>query len=599
MKNLLYRLYKVLTRREKILAGVVVMLFAITSLLEVAGLGLIFVYVKLIMDPGEIAKIPYITDMRNFLHLYTDKRLLTFLGIIMLMVMLAKSVGGIFSLWASTRFSAGRMAAFSRDLYNIFLARDFRFFLSRNSATLKQQITDETYSTVFNVMIPIFSLISELLTLAVIVGFLLVLQPYQTLAMFLVVAILFSSFILSTRRFLDSMSDLRSKSNAQRHKLIGDTFSSVKEMIIWNAQSVFSKRFGETMHNYAVSNTWNIVLSQMPRMLVEMAGFIIIVGLMIYYLQISENPAEVVSIIALYGAAGMRMMPSFSRIAQNVTSIRFSKRAFYSIVNDLQHRRSMQKVQFKRLDHLNPLPFEKKIEIDNIIFSYTEDGAKILDEVSMVIHKHSSVAFVGPSGAGKSTLMDILLGVFLPDKGQVRIDGEVLDTNNLGEWRANIGYVPQKITLLDDTVAANIAFGAPEEEIDMEQVRWACKVAQIDKFIEEDLSHGYETHVGDRGVRLSGGQAQRIAIARALYRKPSVLVMDEATSALDNITEREITDTLVELAGKTTMIMIAHRLSTVKHCDMIYLFEKGKISDWGTYNALLERNPLFRKMAGE
>lgn len=598
MLRLLKRLYKILTRREKILAAIVVTLFSVTSLMEVAGLGLVFVYVKLIMDPTQIALLPHVDALRAMLGLDTDRKFLTALGVFLLAVMLSKSALGVANIWASSRFSLGRLASFSEDLYAIYLYRDYLSFLKVNPSVLKQNILDETYQTIFNVMIPVFIIISELITLSAIILMLFILYPVQTFVMALTVALMFGSFLLFTRKFLDHIGNIRSQSNATRHQLVNDAFSTIKEMIVWNARGVFTGRFSKAVREFSYASSWNSVLYQMPRMLIEVTGFIVIIGMMIYYLQTSKNPAEVVSVIALYGAAGMRMMPSFSRITVNITQVRFSKRAFYSISEDLLLRRAKKKLLPQGVAEESPLPFTRKIEIGNVSFRYDPDAEKVLKDISLIIHKHSSVAFVGSSGAGKSTLMDMLLGVFMPDAGEIRIDETPLSDENIRNWRAHIGYVPQRVTLLDDTVAANIAFGVPPENVDMEQVRWAAKVAQIDQFIEADLPQQYETRLGERGIRLSGGQAQRIAIARALYRRPSVLVMDEATAALDNITEREITETLNELAGKITIIMIAHRLSTVKHCDMIYLFEKGRISDWGTYNALLERNETFQKMAG-
>lgn len=597
MLRLLKRLYKIFTRREKILAAIVVLLFSTTSLMEVAGLGLIFVYVKLIMDPSQIAILPYVDVIRASFGLDTDRKFLTVLGLFLLVIMLSKSALGVMNIWASSRFSLGRLASFSEDLYAIYLYRDYLSFLKVNPSVLKQNILDETYQTIFNVMIPVFIILSELITLSAIILMLFILYPLQTFVMSLTVALMFGSFLLFTRKFLDHIGNVRSRSNTARHQLVNDAFSTIKEMIVWNARGVFTGRFSKAVREFSYASSWNTVLYQMPRMLIEVTGFIVIIGMMVYYLQTAENPSDVVSVIALYGAAGMRMMPSFSRITVNITQVRFSKRAFYSISEDLLLRRAKKKLMPQGVAEESPLPFNRKIEIANVSFRYDPDAEKVLKDISLIIHKHSSVAFVGSSGAGKSTLMDMLLGVFMPDSGEIRIDDTPLSEENIRNWRAHIGYVPQRVTLLDDTVASNIAFGVLPEKVDMEQVRWAAKVAQIDQFIETELPQQYETRLGERGIRLSGGQAQRIAIARALYRRPSVLVMDEATAALDNITEREITETLNELAGKITIIMIAHRLSTVKHCDMIYLFEKGHISDWGTYNALLERNETFQKMA--
>jgi len=291
----------------------------------------------------------------------------------------------------------------------------------------------------------------------------------------------------------------------------------------------------------------------------------------------------------------MRMMPSFNRIATNLAQIRFHKRSLYAFYDDLLPRRWFTPLPSAHEEV--PMSFTKAITYDQVSFAYSRDGENVVHDLSLVIHKPSSVALVGSSGAGKSTIIDLLLGLVYPQNGSIKIDGIALDPMNIDAWRKQVGYVPQRVVLLDDSVAANVAFGVPTDERNMKQVEWACKVAKIDQFIEQELEYGYQTNLGENGIRLSGGQAQRIAIARALYRKPSVLILDEATAALDSITEREIIETIEELAGKMTIIMIAHRLNTVKHCDMIYLLNKGRVADLGTYNALIERNKQFQDMA--
>ena len=597
MWNLLKRLYKLLKRREKILAIIVMALFFVTSLTEVFGLGFIFLYVKLILEPAGLHTMGILLKFQSLLGLTDDRHFLVALGVMLLAVLALKTFFGILSVWASMRFSLGRMAAFSIDLYRIYLFKDYLYFLDKNSATLKQNILEEIYSAIFNVMVPVLQLISEMMALMFIVLLLLVLHPIETVIMFASTGVMFGIYLMMVRDKLERLGEQKSQSNHDRHRLAADAFATIKETIVWDARWNFVQRFSAAMQRYSYAMAWHHVILQVPRYLIEAIGFFLIVGLIIHHLLTSHNAAEVVSVIALYGAAGMRMMPSFNRITVCLAQIRFHKRSLMSFYNDLILRRSMPNIP-KNAQNVEPmLPFEKSITFNDVSFSYTDGTDAVIRKVTLVIHKRSSIAFVGSSGAGKSTLVDMLLGLIEPTGGEICVDGEPLQAENIIAWRKQIGYIPQRVFLLDDTVAANIAFGEDPQNIDMEQVKWACKVARIDQFIEQDLTSGYQTMVGEHGVRLSGGQAQRIAIARALYRRPSVLIMDEATAALDGITEREITETLEELAGKLTIVMIAHRLNTVKHCDMIYMLQKGEVVDWGTYNALLERNEIFRQMA--
>ena len=596
--ELLYKLYKLLNRREKIVGGLVTGLFCITSVLEVFGLGCIFIYVKLILDPTQVKTIPPLLWLQEFIAVDT-RHFLVILGGLLLVVLAAKAMMALVCAWANFRYSLARMASFSADLFQIYLSKDYTYFLNHNSSDLKQNILDEIYNVTFNVLIPVLYIISETLALSCIVLLLLFLHPIQTLIMFAITGLLFGGYLLAVKKRLDKLGIQKSMTNQARHRLVGDAFSTIKEVILWNAKENFIHKFRRALQGYSYSMAWSHILLQVPRYLIEAVGFCLIVALMMYQLLHSQNPADIISLIALYGAAGIRMMPSFNRIATNAAQIRFHKRSLYSFYNDLFLRRSMLPLKSnKKKPTEEPLPFERAITYDQVSFAYEKDSRNVVHDISLLIHKRSTIAFVGTSGAGKSTLIDLLLGLIYPDSGTIRIDDVPLDPFNISAWRKQVGYVPQRVVLFDESVAANVAFGIPPAERSMAQVEWACKVAKIDLFIEQSLEHGYQTRLGENGIRLSGGQAQRIAIARALYHKPSVLILDEATAALDGVTEHEIIETMEELAGKMTIIMIAHRLNTVKNCDMIYLFEKGQIVDWGTYPALLERNAHFQKMAG-
>jgi ABC-type multidrug transport system fused ATPase/permease subunit len=594
--DLLFKIIRLLNRREKIQGIIVIGLFFVTSLLEVAGLGFIFLYVKLILDPAQLQTIPPLLWLYDWSGLKTTY-IMVFLGGGLMILLAVKTLMALLCAWASFRFSLARMAGFSADLFRIYLAKDYRYFLNQNSSALKQNLLDEVQNTTFNVFIPILYILSEVLALTAIVLLLVLLHPIETGIMFAFTGVFFGAYLLLVKKRLDRLGKQRNIANSERFRLVNDAFSSIKETIIWDAKWSFLSKFRVALQRYGYAVAWNHIMLQVPRYLVEALGFCLIIGLMMYHLLHTNNPAEMISLIALYGAAGMRMMPSFNRIAVNAAQIRFHKHSLDSFYDDLKMRRIIPYNPNEKRAVETPLLFEKAITYDNVSFAFSEGDDSVIDTLSLTIHKRSSVALVGASGAGKSTMVDLLLGLIYPTDGEIRIDDETLSPLNIGAWRQLIGYIPQRIVLLDDSVIANVAFGIGPEEIDIAQVKWACNVARIDTFIETELPQQYETRLGENGTRLSGGQAQRIAIARALYRKPQVLIMDEATAALDGITEREITETLEELAGKMTLIIIAHRLNTVKHCDMIYLLHKGKISDWGTYHALIERNDQFKKMA--
>jgi ATP-binding cassette subfamily C protein len=302
----------------------------------------------------------------------------------------------------------------------------------------------------------------------------------------------------------------------------------------------------------------------------------------------------------VYAFAGYRLLPALQVIFQGATHIRYSTAALEEVhqMVRLVDARIADPDAFADVDALEALPFRDRIRFEDVGFAYATSGP-VLQDVDLEIPSRASVAFVGPTGAGKTTLIDLLLGLLTPTSGRITVDGTELDAATRPRWQARLGYVPQAIYLTDDTVARNIALGLPDERIDPAAVRRAARLAQVDAFVEQELPRGYETVVGERGIRLSGGQRQRIGIARALYHDPDVLVFDEATSALDGTTEDAVYGAIRDLVGEKTVVTIAHRLATVREADRIFLLDRGRLAAAGTYPELLRESALFRAMARE
>ena len=379
------------------------------------------------------------------------------------------------------------------------------------------------------------------------------------------------------------------------YSVLNETFGGVKEIKLLGKEDVFIERFSQPVSKILGCYSAQSLITSVPKYVFESLSFGALLLITVYSVVISKNYQEVVPMIGLYTLAMYRIIPALQQIFQSITSIRFGKSALDSVYNDMVNFKDYTK------EHkINPgqgLPFNQEFEFRDVSFQYPQAEKKIFDRFNLVINANTTVGIVGGTGAGKTTVNDILLGLLTPQKGEILSDGVKIDHNNLRGWQQNIGYVPQHIYICDDTVMRNIAFGVPDNAIDPEAVRRAAQLAHIHDFIEKELPLGYATVVGERGIRLSGGQRQRIGIARAMYHNPSVLVFDEATSALDGITEDIILDSIHDLAHKKTIIIIAHRFSTVKECDIIYLLDKGKVIDQGTYQQLLANNEQFKKMA--
>jgi ABC-type multidrug transport system fused ATPase/permease subunit len=309
-----------------------------------------------------------------------------------------------------------------------------------------------------------------------------------------------------------------------------------------------------------------------------------------------DQVEDFLPLITVYAFGGYRLLPALQKVFSAITKIRYN----LPIVEILHHDYySLPETGEKPESQRRPeaLSFTRTIELENIRFRYPNTEEDVIKNQSLSIRANTSVGFVGPTGCGKTTTIDIILGLLEAQSGSLRVDSREITAKNRSNWQANLGYVPQSIFLVDDSIRKNIAFGIAENEIDEESVIKAAQVANLHDFIMNDLDRGYETMVGERGVRLSGGQKQRIGIARAVYHDPSVLILDEATSALDGLTENAIMDAIHNLSHKKTILMIAHRLTTVRECDEIFIMEKGVIVDRGTYDELIQRNESFRKMA--
>jgi ABC-type multidrug transport system fused ATPase/permease subunit len=299
-------------------------------------------------------------------------------------------------------------------------------------------------------------------------------------------------------------------------------------------------------------------------------------------------------IIGLYAVAGYRLMPYLDTLLQSANSIRFNAAAVENIHSHLFASNQIVQQPFGENEEIT---FKTAINLNRVSFAYQGSKDDVVSDVSLEIKRCESVAFIGPSGAGKSTTINILLGLLTPTNGQMTVDGTPITSTNKRAWQNNVGFVPQSIFLVDDTIYRNIAFGVADEDINRDAVFEAARLANIHQFVEAELDDGYETMVGERGVRLSGGQVQRVGIARALYKSPELLIFDEATSSLDGITQKLISEMIESLSGQKTIIAISHNVSTIDHCDQIFLMDEGKLIAQGQYDELSQNNEMFRKLA--
>ena len=382
--------------------------------------------------------------------------------------------------------------------------------------------------------------------------------------------------------------------NRERFHVVQESLSGIKEVKIFGREQFFLTCFVKPSFRFAKHKANSQTFSILPRYILEILAFGGILLISLYLFRSHGNFSRVLPILVVYAFAGYKLLPALQQIYLNITKLRFGLPALDSLHKDIMEFTNDS--QSSKALIPESLTLNNCIILKDIYFTYPKAQVPSLKRLNLNIPVSSTIGLMGTTGAGKTTTVDIILGLLLPDRGHLFVDNKLVNSENVRSWQRMLGYVPQQIYLADDSVAANIAFGVPPEGIDLEALIRAAKVAELHEFVTKDLDKGYDTLVGERGVRLSGGQRQRIGIARALYHEPKVLIMDEATSSLDTITEQYIMQAINRLKGETTIILIAHRLSTLQDCDRIYFLDQGKVKAQGTYDELLENCEEFKNM---
>ena len=422
---------------------------------------------------------------------------------------------------------------------------------------------------------------------------LLVVDPLLALAVGLVLGLAYAGIFVVVSGWLNRLGVARVKANQARYTAVSEAFGAAKEVKVGGLEQAYTQRFAKPAEIYAKGQATAQIIARLPRFALEAVAFGGMLLVMLYLMTKSGSFAAALPIIALYAFAGYRLMPALQQIYGAFTQLRFAGPALDALHKDLMSLQAADALH----GNLTPLPLTQAINLNQVSYRYPNASQLALNGIDLTIPAHSTVGFVGTTGSGKTTTVDVILGLLEPQEGSLSVDGQTITAANRWQWQRSIGYVPQHIYLADDSVAANIAFGVNAKDIDQQAVERAAKIANLHEFVLNDLPQGYATTVGERGVRLSGGQRQRIGIARTLYHNPQVLILDEATSALDNLTEQAVMEAVNNLGHDITIILIAHRLSTVRQCDQIYLLERGEVKASGTFDELSASNQQFAAMA--
>lgn len=580
--------------QAKFQAFSLVIFMIIGAILETFSIGIIPAFIYLLNKPDIIKNNLYLRWLYQLLRVNSTQQLLIYLTIALIIIYIVKNLYLTFSTYIQSRFIFNQQIKLSRRLFSSYLFYPYTFHLQRNPAELIFYLNSEVNTAFRQVIIPMMTLTTELIIITFISIFLIIVQPLASLTSFSLIGISVSIFYKFIHKKAGILGKKRQYYNRKMIQGINEGLGGIKEIKVLRREKFFIDEFINHSLKYSNISLWITTINATPRLFLETIAVTSILLIVIIILIQGKNIDSILPIISLFAIASFRLMPSANRILISLTSIRCHYHSVDVIYDDLE---LISENKTKNESNKSPekiLQFTDSITIKNIDYKYPNSSQYSLENISLSIPKNHSIAFIGASGAGKTTLVDIILGLLTPIQGEVLVDGNNIQ-NYLKDWQQKIGYIPQNIYLADDSILNNIAFGLPVEKIDKEKVYLALEASQLKELIDS-LPRKLETKVGDRGIRLSGGQKQRIGIARALYHNPEILVMDEATAALDNETEREFIKALDRFSGKKTIIIIAHRLTTVQKCDRIYLMEKGKIVSSGNYDQLSTSCDKFMKL---
>ena len=584
-----------LTSQERKRAIFLIIMILVMALLDMIGVASILPFMAVLSNPTVIETNFVLNKIFQFSKSFGvdgNQQFLFALGIVVFFLLILSLLFKACTTYMQVRFVQMLEYNISKKLVEGYLHQPYSWFLNQNSSDLGKNILSEVGLVIGTGVRPLIELLAKGFIAFFIIFLLIIVDPKLAFIVGFTLGAAYGIIFYFVRSYLNKIGKQRLKSNETRFTIVSEAFGAAKEVKVGGLEQSFIKRFSSPAYIFAKTQATSQIISQLPRYFLEAISFGGILLVILYFILKTGSFGNALPIITLYVFAGYRLLPALQQIYTSFTRLSFSGPTIDKLYDDLKNLKPKILSEDKSFLSLN-----QNIKLKNIYFKYLDTSQYALKDINLNIKAKSTVGIVGTTGSGKTTTVDIILGLLQSEKGYLEVDGHVINKNNLRAWQRLIGYVPQHIYLSDDTVAANIAFGIDLDEIDYSAVEKASKIANLHEFVTNELPKKYHTTIGERGVRLSGGQRQRIGIARALYLNPKILILDEATSSLDNLTEKAVMDALNNLNREITIIMIAHRLSTVKQCDKIFLFEKGEMINQGTFDELIKVSDNFRIIA--
>lgn len=587
--------FQVLGKTERNYFIFLCILSLISAFLELISVASFIPFLSSIGNPNGFINTENSEILSKFLGLESKNEITIFFGIGAFIFLLLSVAFRAFYQYRFIKFIFGQEYQTSSRLFSIYLSQKYSWFLNQHSAALGTNILSETSRVLNGVISPLLQLFSQSVLICAMLFLLFWTNFFLTLIIFLILGTAYLLIYLMVKSHIGELGKLSVSSNKMRYTISNETFSLIKEIKVYGIEKIFEKKFNSHAKDFATSSSKSSIIGQSPRYIFEVIGFGGLLGIIL--LMQDENDGFVSSLdtVGVYAIAGYKMLPAAQQIFYALAQLKFGKAALealrYSFTNFDKKDEVSQNILKTKL--------EKSIELKDLFFKYPNSSDYTLKDINIKIPANKTVAFVGKTGSGKTTLVDILLGLHFPTSGAVYIDSEKLTYEASKNKSLKIGYVPQHVILLDDSVVANIALGADKNKIDRALLKKSISSADLDEFLFNELPNGLDTVIGENGLRLSGGQRQRLGIARALYLNPDVLVLDEATSALDSNTENLVLTSIEKLNGKITIIIITHRIDTLQNVDNIFVMNKGSVVGNGTYGNLIKNNDYFITVSGK
>jgi ABC-type multidrug transport system fused ATPase/permease subunit len=595
------QLIGLLTPRSRRHFYLLLAMIAVMGLAEMVSVAAILPFLAVVSNPGMLEGDGRIAQIYASLGFADRGQFLVLLGVAVFALVVFGLLFSTLTQYAIYRFAARQGHSISSRLLRGYLAKPYTWFLDHHSANLGASVLSEVQQVITQALVPAMKLLSQAVVALFLIALLVVARPLVALVAGTVIVGCYLLIYAAVRSRLIRLGHDKHEANRERFRVAVEAMGGIKEVKLMGLEEAYLHRFEAAARRLEKAMASHNIIAEIPRNILKAVALGGILFFVIFLLLTTGGDlSELLPILGLYAFASLRLFPALQVVYSSVAKLRFAQPVLDKLHGEMQRNPAPRPAPRRGpgAAAAPPLGLAETLELADVHYAYPGAERPAVTGLDLTIPARSTVGLVGGTGAGKTTTVDLILGLLEPQSGEIRVDGVPVTAGNRRAWQNSIGYVPQQIFLIDDTVTANIAFGLPPEAVDRAAVERAARIAELHAFVTTELPHGYDTLVGERGVRLSGGQRQRIGIARALYHDPDVLILDEATSALDNLTERAVMDAVKNLAHAKTIVMIAHRLTTVRNCDIIFMLERGQIIASGRYEELMQTSGKFRSLAG-